>query len=60
MNFISSKRRAREKGWALIAVMSLAATALLMVASVMSWANENATVVARRGGHGEGIGGDGA
>jgi hypothetical protein len=47
MNFISSKRRAREKGWALIAVMSLAATALLMVASVMSWANENATVVAR-------------
>jgi hypothetical protein len=47
MNLRLSTKRSREKGWALIAVMSLAATALLMVASVMSWANENSTVVAR-------------
>jgi hypothetical protein len=40
-------KRAREKGWALLVVMSLSATALLMVASVMSWANQNAAVVAR-------------
>ena len=47
MNLIHSKKRARENGWALIAVMSLSATALLLMASVMTWANENATVVAR-------------
>jgi hypothetical protein len=47
MNLRHFKKRARERGWALIVVMSLAATALLMLASVMSWANENATVVAR-------------
>jgi len=47
MNIRPSKNRTREKGWALIAVMSLAATALLMLASVMSWSNQNATVVAR-------------
>jgi hypothetical protein len=47
MNLRPSKKRAREQGWALIAVMSLAATALIMVASVMTWANENSTVVAR-------------
>ena len=39
--------RAREKGWALIAVMTLAATGLLLVAGVMSWCNENSAVVAR-------------
>ncbi len=47
MNIRPSKKRARENGWALIAVMSLAATGLLMVASLISWANQNATVVAR-------------
>src|SRR5665213_3779742 len=39
--------RAREKGWALLVVMALAATVLLLMASVMTWANENATVTAR-------------
>ncbi len=47
MKIRPSNKWAREKGWALIAVMSLAATGLLMVASVISWANENATVVGR-------------
>jgi hypothetical protein len=47
MNLRPSNKRARKNGWALIAVMSLAATALLMVASVMSWANQNSAVVAR-------------
>jgi hypothetical protein len=47
MNLKASKKHAREQGWALIAVMSLAATALIMVASVMTWANQNSTVVAR-------------
>ncbi|HUD48643.1 MAG TPA: hypothetical protein VMR33_17555 [Candidatus Baltobacteraceae bacterium] len=47
MNLRPCKKQSREKGWALIAVMTLAATALLMLAGVMSWANENATVVAR-------------
>ncbi len=36
-----------QSGWALLVVMSLAAAALLLVASVMTWANENATVTAR-------------
>jgi hypothetical protein len=39
--------RARERGWALLIVMSLAATGLLLLASVMSWANENSAVTAR-------------
>jgi hypothetical protein len=39
--------RARERGWALLVVMSLAATGLLLMASVMSWTNENSTVTAR-------------
>jgi hypothetical protein len=47
MKLTTSKKHAREEGWALIAVMSLAATALIMLASVMSWANQNSTVVAR-------------
>src|ERR1700733_3869116 len=41
------KSRARERGWALLVVMSLCATGLVVLASVMSWANENATVTAR-------------
>ena len=39
--------RTRQRGWALLIVMSLAATGLLLVASVMNWANENAAVTAR-------------
>jgi hypothetical protein len=39
--------RARENAWALLVVMALAATGLLLVASVMAWANENSTVTAR-------------
>jgi hypothetical protein len=39
--------RARKRGWALLIVMSLAATGLLLLASVMSWASENAAVTAR-------------
>ena len=39
--------RAREKGWALLASMTLAATGLLLVAGVISWCNENSAVVAR-------------
>jgi hypothetical protein len=41
------KPRAREKGWALLVVMALAATGLLLMASVLTWANENAAVTAR-------------
>jgi hypothetical protein len=37
----------RQRGWALLAVMSVAAAGLMVLASVMSWANENATVAAR-------------
>src|SRR5580658_10363714 len=47
MNLRPSNKRAREKGWAILAVMTLAAAALLVLASLMSWANENATVVER-------------
>ena len=47
MNTRLSKSRAREKGWALIVVMSLGATALLVMASVMAFSNENSAVVAR-------------
>src|SRR5580658_8806338 len=47
MKLTPSRKHAREQGWALIAVMSLAATALIMLASVMTWANQNSTVVAR-------------
>ena len=42
-----SNSKARKEGWALLVVMSLAATALLLMASVVSWSNENSTVVAR-------------
>ncbi len=37
----------RRRGWALLAVMSVAAVGLMVLAGVMSWANENATVAAR-------------
>jgi uncharacterized lipoprotein YmbA len=47
MKTIPVRTRAREKGWALLIVMSLCATGLLLLASVMSWANENAAVTAR-------------
>jgi len=43
------KPRARERGWALLVVMALAATGLLLLASVIAWANENAAVTARNG-----------
>jgi hypothetical protein len=47
MNIRPSNSRAREQAWAILVVMSLAATALVLLASVMSWSNENSTVVAR-------------
>jgi hypothetical protein len=47
MNLQIRNNQTRQDGWALIAVMSLAATALLLLAGVMNWANENATVTAR-------------
>jgi hypothetical protein len=37
----------RRGGWALLVVMSLATVSLMVLAGVMSWANENATVAAR-------------
>jgi hypothetical protein len=37
----------RQRGWALLVVMSVAAVGLMTLAGVMSWANENATVAAR-------------
>jgi hypothetical protein len=37
----------RQRGWALLAVMSVAAVGLMVLAGVMSWASENATVAAR-------------
>lgn len=42
-----SKGRAREGAWALLAVMSLSATALMVLAGVMTWANANVTVTDR-------------
>jgi hypothetical protein len=47
MKTIPAKNRARQGGWAILLVMSLAATALLLMASVLTWANENAAVTAR-------------
>jgi len=47
MNLSPAIRRTRENAWALLVVMSLAATGLLLVASIMAWANENAAVTAR-------------
>jgi hypothetical protein len=37
----------RQRGWALLAVLSMAAVGLMVLAGVMSWASENATVAAR-------------
>jgi hypothetical protein len=47
MKLIHSHKHAREKGWAILAVMSLAAAALILMASVMTWSNENSTVIGR-------------
>jgi hypothetical protein len=47
MKITLAKSRARTRGWALLVVLSLAATALLLLASVMTWANENSAVTAR-------------
>ncbi|MGA2747887.1 MAG: hypothetical protein ABSG59_03845 [Verrucomicrobiota bacterium] len=47
MRLRSSKAGTRKEGWALLVVMSLAATSMLVMASVMNWANENSMVVAR-------------
>ncbi len=41
------RSRGRQRGWALLAVMTLAAVGLMVLAGVMSWASENATVAAR-------------
>jgi len=37
----------RQRGWALLVVMSVATAGLMVLAGVMNWANENATVTAR-------------
>jgi len=47
MKTIPIRPRSRERGWALLIVMSLAATGLLLLASIMTWANENSAVTAR-------------
>src|SRR5271155_4392373 len=49
MNLTPTTIRAadRQRGWALLIVMTLAGCALMTLAGVMSWANENASVAAR-------------
>jgi hypothetical protein len=47
MNLRLSNSKARKEGWALLVVLSLAATGLLLMASLVSWSNENSAVVAR-------------
>jgi hypothetical protein len=47
MNLKFSNSRTRKQGWALLIVLSLAATGLLLMASVVSWSNQNSAVVAR-------------
>lgn len=49
MKFAPAIRRKgkRQKGWALLAVMTLAACGLMLLAGVMNWANENATMASR-------------
>jgi hypothetical protein len=42
-----SSSKARRQGWALLVVLSLAATTLMVLAAVMAWTNENSAVVAR-------------
>lgn len=43
----SLKARGRRRGWALLAVLSLATCALMVLAGIMSWANQNSTRTAR-------------
>ena len=47
MKTTSVNSRARARGWALLVVMALSATGLLLLASVMTWANQNAAMTAR-------------
>jgi len=47
MKTIPLQTGAREKAWALLIVMGLAGVAVLLVASIMSWSNENSNVTAR-------------
>src|SRR5580658_10457884 len=41
------RTRNRHRGWALLAVMTLAGVGLMLLASVMNWATENAAVNSR-------------
>lgn len=41
-------RNLASRGWALLAVLTITAAAVMLVASVISWSNENATVASRR------------
>ncbi len=41
------RARARQRGWALLAVMSLAACGLMVLAGVMNWADQNSERAAR-------------
>lgn len=43
----STGARARQRGWALLTVMSLATCGLMVLAGVMNWSNENAARTAR-------------
>jgi hypothetical protein len=47
MNIKHAIGRTRQEGWALLVVLSLCATGLLLVASIIGWANENAEVTTR-------------
>lgn len=47
LRLLASKRRAPEQAWALLAVLTLSATALMVLAGVMTWANANITVTTR-------------
>ena len=40
---ILDRARGRRRGWALLAVMTLSGVGLMLLASVMNWANENAS-----------------
>lgn len=37
----------RQRGWALLAVLTLSATAILVMVSMMAWTSENSTVISR-------------
>jgi hypothetical protein len=47
LNPASYRTRGRQRGWALLAVMTLSMCCLVLLAGVMSWTNENAAVTAR-------------